>query len=124
MSEANLSVRTLATTRIAIGLLQGLALYLLYLAYDAKSWPATNDLVFAPLLLAALFVPLLILQASGNMRDAAPDSSVTPIVFSADRRVVHRPFAGFRWRCGSQIHRRLFHAFRRSMEASRPIQSD
>ncbi len=54
--------------RLAIGLLQGLALYLLYSAFDAKSWPATHGLLFAPLVAVALFVPLLLSQALGNVR--------------------------------------------------------
>lgn len=54
--------------RLVVGLLQGLALYLLYSAFDAKSWPAINGLLFAPLLVVALFIPLLLAQALGNLR--------------------------------------------------------
>src|SRR6185503_7526763 len=54
--------------RAAIGLLQGFALYLLYIAYDERTWPVTDGLVFAPVLLVSLFVPLLALQALGNVR--------------------------------------------------------
>ena len=61
-------IRAIAILRAAIGLLQGLALYLIYLAYDAEAWPATNGLLFAPLLLIALFVPLLVSQALGTLR--------------------------------------------------------
>jgi hypothetical protein len=61
-------IRAIAIVRAAIGLLQGLALYLIYLAYDAEAWPATNGLVFAPLLLISLFIPLLVSQALGTLR--------------------------------------------------------
>ncbi|MBU6299528.1 MAG: DUF4153 domain-containing protein, partial [Alphaproteobacteria bacterium] len=54
--------------RLIVGLAQGLALYLLYYAFDQKVWPATDPDFFAPLLLVFLFVPLLVLQALGNMR--------------------------------------------------------
>jgi len=62
------SARALGVARVSIGLIQGLALYLIYLAYDERTWPATDGLIFAPLMLVALFVPLLALQASGNIR--------------------------------------------------------
>ena len=48
----------LLISRAAIGLAQGLALYLLYSAADDRVWPATQGLIFAPLLLVALAVPL------------------------------------------------------------------
>jgi hypothetical protein len=54
-------------TRLAIGLAQGLALYLLYSAADDKAWPATQGLVFAPLLLAWLFAPVLLTLSLGAM---------------------------------------------------------
>jgi hypothetical protein len=62
------AARSLAARRLALGLGQGAALYLLYLAFDEKRWPATSGEVFTPLLIVALFVPLLALQALGNMR--------------------------------------------------------
>src|SRR5262245_32528615 len=68
MSDSTLSVRDIAITRLGIGGLQGLALYAIYVAYDGRVWPATNAFVFAPSLLIALFVPLVISQALGNMR--------------------------------------------------------
>lgn len=57
----------LFTARLAIGLTQGLALYLLYSAYDAKTWPATQGLVFVPLSLVFLFIPILLISALGEM---------------------------------------------------------
>jgi hypothetical protein len=68
MADSTLSLRTLAIARLLLGGLQGLALYLIYVAYDERSWPATNGFVFAPALLIALFVPLLVSQALGNLR--------------------------------------------------------
>jgi len=56
--------------RLVLGLGQGLILYLLFSAYDLKTWPATEPLLFAPLTVVALFVPLLVSQALGNMRSA------------------------------------------------------
>ncbi|MDE2182542.1 MAG: DUF4153 domain-containing protein [Alphaproteobacteria bacterium] len=49
-------------------MLQGLALYGLYYAFENKAWPATAPQVFAPMALVALYVPLLVLQALGNLR--------------------------------------------------------
>jgi hypothetical protein len=54
--------------RLALGLAQGGALYLLYRASDSHVWPANVPLLFAPLLLVALYVPLLVSQAMGTMR--------------------------------------------------------
>lgn len=55
-------------SRLVVGLIQGLGLYLLYRAYDAQSWPATDGLIFAPLLLVLLYVPLILSFALGGMR--------------------------------------------------------
>ncbi|HEX4635593.1 MAG TPA: VCBS repeat-containing protein [Rhizomicrobium sp.] len=57
----------LFTARLVIGLGQGLALYLLYSAFDAKLWPATRGLLFAPLALIWLFIPTLLISALGEM---------------------------------------------------------
>lgn len=54
--------------RLAVGLAQGLALYLLYSAYDAKSWPATDANLLGPLVFMAVFVPLILIQGAGNLR--------------------------------------------------------
>ena len=54
--------------RLVIGLLQGLALYLLYYAADTKTWPATDGAIFAPILFVAWFVPTILLLSLGNMR--------------------------------------------------------
>ena len=54
--------------RAAIGLAQGLALFLLVYAWDEKIWPATSPIVNAPLVTAAFFVPLIVLAAVGNVR--------------------------------------------------------
>ena len=56
--------------RLAVGLVQGLALYLLNSAFEDKTWPATNGYVFAPLAIVALYIPLLVVQALGNLRVA------------------------------------------------------
>jgi len=56
-------MRSVSGYRFALGLLQGGALSLLYLAYEQRSWPATDGEIFAPLLLVALLVPLLVIQS-------------------------------------------------------------
>ena len=60
--------RTLFLARLALGAAQGLVLYLLYRAADAHVWPATEPTSFAPQLMTALYVPLLVSQAMGSMR--------------------------------------------------------
>lgn len=59
---------SLAVVRGALGLTQGAALYLLYNAADAKVWPATEEQLFAPLVLTAVFVPALAIAGLGNLR--------------------------------------------------------
>ncbi|SHJ58788.1 protein of unknown function [Bradyrhizobium lablabi] len=54
--------------RLAIGLLQGVALLMLYQASEHKTWPATDGLVFAPLATIATFVPLIVISALGHLR--------------------------------------------------------
>ncbi|WP_293336309.1 DUF4153 domain-containing protein [Parvibaculum sp.] len=58
----------LFSARLLIGLVQGLALYLLYSAHDDRTWPATSGYLFAPLLTLSLFIPLVALQGLGNLR--------------------------------------------------------
>ncbi|NIA53476.1 DUF4153 domain-containing protein [Massilia sp. TW-1] len=53
--------------RILLGLLQGLLLYLLYHATTTSSWPATQPLVFGPLVLVAFFVPLILISGLGHL---------------------------------------------------------
>jgi uncharacterized protein DUF4153 len=65
--EAEIKGQKLFTARLGIGLAQGLALYLLYSAHDAKVWPATQGLVFVPLVLVWVFIPALLIQALGEM---------------------------------------------------------
>jgi hypothetical protein len=59
---------SLGITRAAIGLAQGIVLYFLDAAFEAKTWPATDALVFAPLVLVSVFVPTVAVAASGNLR--------------------------------------------------------
>jgi hypothetical protein len=60
--------RTLQSTRIAIGLAQGLFLYGLQRAAVTHVWPATNRYFFAALLTAGFFVPLIAISGLGNLR--------------------------------------------------------
>lgn len=65
------SARAAAFTRLAIGLAQGIALFLLQKADEGKSWPATAPLLYGPLLLCVLTVPLIPLSALSAMRRGA-----------------------------------------------------
>ncbi|USQ96371.1 DUF4153 domain-containing protein [Caulobacter sp. RL271] len=60
--------RTTALTRLAIGLAQGIALFLLQKADESKTWPATQPTLYAPLLVCALMVPMIPLAALSAMR--------------------------------------------------------
>ena len=64
------SSRGVAVARLIAGAVQGVALYLLYYASDTHDWPATNGLIFAPLLFIALFLPLILSLGLGNVRPA------------------------------------------------------
>ena len=60
--------RAAALTRLAIGLAQGIALFLLQKADESKTWPATQPMLYAPLLVCALMVPIIPLAALSAMR--------------------------------------------------------
>ncbi len=60
--------RPIATARVVVGLLQGIALYLLYNTLQHKTWPATEGQLFAPLLLVFIFVPILFISGLGHAR--------------------------------------------------------
>jgi Domain of unknown function (DUF4153) len=68
--EAGMARLEIATplVRLAIGLLQGVALLMLYQASEQKTWPATDGFVFVPLLAIAAFVPLIVISALGHLR--------------------------------------------------------
>lgn len=70
MTDAK-TVRTTALIRLAIGLIQGVVLFLLQKADESKAWPATTPVLYAPLLVCALMVPLLPLAALSAMRRTA-----------------------------------------------------
>lgn len=60
--------RDAAILRLAIGLAQGIALFLLQKADESKTWPATAPMLYAPLLVCVLAIPLLPLAALSAMR--------------------------------------------------------
>ena len=75
--------RTLGPIRLGIGLLQGLGLFWLHRSVEAKSglcsavdeslcpqisWPATEPLLFGPLLLVIAFLPMVLLAGVGRLR--------------------------------------------------------
>jgi hypothetical protein len=62
-----LTLPRVGSQRLLLGLLQGLMLYLLYRAAKEQSWPATATLLFVPLVLAALIVPVLLISGLGHI---------------------------------------------------------
>jgi hypothetical protein len=62
-----ISLSAVPWMRLGAGLVQGLALLILYQASDDKTWPATDGLVFAPLVTIAAFIPLLVISGLGNL---------------------------------------------------------
>jgi hypothetical protein len=67
----NTTNRTTAFTRLGIGLAQGIAMFLLQKADESKAWPATQPMLYAPLLVCALMVPMIPLAALSAMRRRA-----------------------------------------------------
>lgn len=65
---ASPSTRITTAVRLGVGLTQGVLLYLLQHAQDLKAWPATQPLVFAPLVLTVAFAPFVILAGVGALR--------------------------------------------------------
>lgn len=57
----------LGLLRMAIGLLQGVALWWLHLTTETPIWPATQAELFVPLLLIVVFVPALALVGLGRL---------------------------------------------------------
>ncbi|MDQ3126131.1 MAG: DUF4153 domain-containing protein [Pseudomonadota bacterium] len=59
----------LGPIRLGIGLAQGLGLYWLHRASDGvATWPATNPLLFGPLLLVVAMLPIKLLAGVGRLR--------------------------------------------------------
>jgi len=66
---AALDAREVTVARLAIGLAQGLALYLLMRATEGEaSWSRLNPDLFAPAVLVALFLPAVLLSGVGKLR--------------------------------------------------------
>ena len=53
--------------RLAAGLLQGCLLYLLHRANGTGTWPATDPLLFEPLLMASVLLPVLLISGLGHI---------------------------------------------------------
>src|ERR1700722_18031003 len=51
--------------RLGIGIVKGFTLLILYQAFDDKTWPATDGLVFGPLVTVAAAIPLLVISGLG-----------------------------------------------------------
>lgn len=93
MTDAK-TVRTTALIRLAIGLIQGIVLFLLQKADESKAWPATTPMLYAPLLVCALMVPLLPLAALSAMRRTALLAWTAIAAASAAILAVHAAWAG------------------------------
>nr|WP_315392049.1 DUF4153 domain-containing protein [uncultured Duganella sp.] len=59
--------RRVMAARLATGLLQGVLLYALYRAGKEGAWPATAPYLMVPLMMLALFLPVLLVSALGHM---------------------------------------------------------
>jgi hypothetical protein len=57
----------IAAARIGIGLLQGLALHLLYRAGTDFTWPATSPRLFLPLLMVCVLAPAILISGLGQL---------------------------------------------------------
>lgn len=57
----------IAAARLAVGLLQGLVLYVLYHTAKSVIWPATESYLFAPLLLVSMIVPVILISSLGHL---------------------------------------------------------
>jgi hypothetical protein len=63
------SPAALGAIRIGIGVVQGLGLFWLHRASDGTAtWPATQPLLFGPLLLVVGFLPIMLLAGVGRLR--------------------------------------------------------
>lgn len=59
--------RSVARTRLLVGLLQGLALYLIYQAAENKLWTAGNSGLYSALLMVLIIAPVLLVSGLGHM---------------------------------------------------------
>ena len=57
----------ISAARLAVGLLQGLVLYVLYHAAKSATWPATESSLFAPLLLVSVIAPVILISSLGHL---------------------------------------------------------
>lgn len=75
----------IAAVRLAVGLLQGLVLYILYHAAKSATWPATDLYLFAPLLLVSVIAPVILISSLGHLdrRKTAVWIAVTLIIIAA-----------------------------------------
>lgn len=63
-----MSGHSLAALRVAVGLAQGIILCVLYQASEDKVWPVTDGVLFAALLVPAIFAPTVFIAAVGSLR--------------------------------------------------------
>jgi len=99
--------RRLFAARLAVGLIQGLALYALYFAGEHGLWPRTQPAAFGALALAAGYAPVVVLAGAGRLsrRTLTVWTAVAAVVLAlmgwhdVDRRVLDSwtqpPFLSF-----------------------------
>ncbi len=87
-------IGTSALPRLAIGLAQGIVLFLLQKADESKAWPATQPMLYAPLLICALMVPMIPLAALSAMRRTALIAWSTVAAVLAAILAVHAAWTG------------------------------
>ena len=63
-----MSTQYLAVLRVAVGFVQGVVLYVLYQASEAKAWPATDGMLFAAMLVTAIYVPTIFIAPTASPR--------------------------------------------------------
>jgi hypothetical protein len=59
--------RRVGQQRLAAGLVQGALLYFLYHALRSKAWPSSEPMLFYPLVLLSLIVPILLISGLGHL---------------------------------------------------------
>jgi hypothetical protein len=64
----NAMLPSVTLARFSVGIFQAAALTVLYQAVERKSWLAANGSAFAPLLVVAIFTPILVISGVGNLR--------------------------------------------------------
>ncbi|MHB1657458.1 MAG: DUF4153 domain-containing protein [Burkholderiales bacterium] len=63
-----MNTRLIGSLRLIVGLIQGIAVYLLDTATQHSTWPATDPVLFVPLLLMTIILPAVVIVSLGHIR--------------------------------------------------------